>query len=65
MEMGRMMVIHSAIIGVFLYLFLVFVLGVNQAVAENQSILVASLILAYMVVFGHGLPISVNKDLFF
>ena len=60
-----MMVIHSAIIGVFLYLFLVFVLGVNQAVAENQSILVASLILAYMVVFGHGLPISVNKDLFF
>jgi ABC-type phosphate transport system permease subunit len=64
MEAGRMMVLHSAIIGVFLYLFMIYVLGQKQVVAENRSILLAALILAYMILFGHGLPTSINKDLF-
>lgn len=64
MESGRMMLLHSAIIGVLLYLFMVFVLGQRQVVAENRSVLLAALILAYMVVFGHGLPTAVNKNLF-
>lgn len=64
MESGRMMVAHSVIIGVFLYLFLFFALGRNQVVAENQSILVAALVLVYMIVFGHGFPTSINKHLF-
>lgn len=64
MESGRMMVLHSAIIGVLLYLAMVFLLGQKQSVAENRSVLLASLILAYMILFGHGLPTSINKDLF-
>jgi len=59
-----MMVLHSAIIGILLYLFMIFILGQKQIVAENRSILLASLTLAYMILFGHGLPSSINKNLF-
>jgi len=59
-----MMLLHSAIIGVLLYLLMVFILGQKQTVAENRSILLAALILVYMILFGHGLPTSINKDLF-
>jgi hypothetical protein len=64
MENGRMMLLHSAIIGILLYLFMIFILGQKQAVAENRSILLAALILVYMILFGHGLPSSINKNLF-
>jgi hypothetical protein len=64
METGRMMLLHSVIIGILLYLFMIFILGQKQIVAENRSILLASLILAYMILFGHGLPTSINKNLF-
>jgi hypothetical protein len=36
----------------------------KQSVAENRSILLAAIILIYMIMFGHGLPTSVNKNLF-
>ena len=64
MEKGRMMIMHSVIIGILLYLFMIFILGQKQTVAENRSILLASLTLIYMILFGHGLPTSINKDLF-
>jgi ACR3 family arsenite efflux pump ArsB len=64
MENGRMMLIHSLIIGILLYLFMIFILGQKQVVAENRSILLAALILVYMILFGHGLPSSINKNLF-
>ena len=64
MENGRIMVLHSVIIGVLLYLFMIFILGQNQIVAENRSILLAAIILMYMILFGHGLPTSINKKLF-
>ncbi len=64
MESGRMMLLHSVIIGIVLYLLMVYVLGQKQAVAENRSIVLGALVLIYMVVFGHGLPTSINKDLF-
>lgn len=64
MENGRMMLLHSIIIGIFLYIFMIFVLGQKQPVAENRSILIASLILIYMILFGHGLPTSINKNIF-
>jgi len=38
--------------------------GQREIVAENRSILLAALILVYMIVFGHGLPSSINKNLF-
>jgi len=64
MENGRMMVLHAVVIGVLLYLVMTFVLGQKPSVAENRSILLAALVLAYMILFGHGLPTSINKDLF-
>jgi high-affinity Fe2+/Pb2+ permease len=64
METGRMMLLHSVIIGILLYIFMIFILGQKQVVAENRSILLAALILAYMILYGHRLPNSINKDLF-
>jgi hypothetical protein len=64
MESGRMMVLHSLVIGVVLYLVMVFILKQPQIVAENRSILIAALVLAYMILFGHGLPVAINKQLF-
>ena len=65
MEKGRMMLLHSAIIGILLYIFMIFILGQNENVAENRSILLAAVMLIYMIVFGHGLPTSINKNLFY
>ena len=64
MEKGRMMLVHAIIIGILLYIFMIFALGQRQSVAENRSILLAALILVYMILFGHGLPTSINKNLF-
>jgi len=38
-------------------------LGLQQqtAVAENRSILIAASVLIYIIVFGHGLPVKINK----
>jgi len=64
MESGRMMVLHAVVIGILLYLIMIFILKQNQRVAENRSILLAALILAYMVMFGHRLPTSINRNLY-
>lgn len=64
MEPGRNMLIHSVIIGILLYIFMIFILGQTPIVAENRSILLASIILVYMILFGHGLPKTINKQLF-
>lgn len=63
MEGGRMMVLHSIIIGMFSYLFMIFILKQQHDVAENRSILIAAVLLIYMILFGHGLPMSLNKNL--
>ena len=63
MESGRMMLLHSVIIGVLLYIFMFYVLGQRQVIAENRSLLIAALVLIYMILFGHGLPTSLNKNL--
>jgi len=64
MENGRMMIVHSLLIGVLLYLFMVFALGQKPMVAENRSILIASALLIYMILFGHGLPGPINRNLY-
>jgi hypothetical protein len=43
---------------------MIFILGQNENVAENRSILLAAVMLIYMIAFGHGLPTSINKSLF-
>ena len=64
MENGRMMFLHSVIIGLILYFFMIFVLGQKPVVAENRSIMISAFILIYMILFGHGLPMAINKNLF-
>ena len=49
MERGIEMVLHSVIIGLILYMLMVFVLKQKEEVAENRSILIASFILIYMI----------------
>jgi hypothetical protein len=62
MERGLMMLLHALLIGIFIYIFMIY-LGYSQIIAENRSILLAALILIYMILFGHGLPTSINKNL--
>jgi hypothetical protein len=40
---------------------MIYVLGQQAIVAENRSILIASGVLIYMILFGHGLPIKLNR----
>jgi hypothetical protein len=61
MERGLVMVLHSVIIGIILYIIMVLGLGQQANVAENRSILLASGVLIYMILFGHGLPLKLNK----
>ena len=61
MERGLAMVLHSVIIGIILYLIMVLGLGQQANIAENRSILIAAVVLIYMILFGHGLPVKLNK----
>jgi hypothetical protein len=63
MERGLTMLMHSVVIGFILYLIMTFLLGQKQAIAEDRSILIAAVILVYMVLFGHGLPTDINKNI--
>ncbi len=63
MERGLMMLLHAVLIGIILYVLMVFVFRQSAVVAENRSILLAALILIYMVTFGHGMPTTINKQL--
>ena len=59
MERGLTMLLHSAIIGLVFY-GLMIIVGVGRMVAENRAMLVLAVSLAYMIVFGHGLPTQVR-----
>jgi hypothetical protein len=63
MESGLVMVWHSVLIAIVLYVIMIFILGQNQAVAEDRSVLIGAIVLAYMVLFGHGLPNKVNPNI--
>ncbi len=63
MERGITMLLHSAIIGVLLYGFMIYFLKQNPELAENRSLILSAIILIYMILFGHGLPTTVNKNI--
>lgn len=63
MERGLMMFLHAIIIAVLLYIFMIFVLKQSKIVAENRSILIGALVLIYMILFGHRLPTSINRNI--
>ena len=63
-ERGLMHLLHSVVIGVVLYLVLVYGLKWGAGKSENMSVFVGGLALVYMVMFGHGLPTKINSNLF-
>jgi hypothetical protein len=63
MERGLVMLLHSVIIGLILFVFMRFVLGQSAAVAEDRSVLIGAVVLVYMVLFGHQLPGAINRNL--
>lgn len=52
---------HALIITLILYVLMKFALGQSQTMALNRSILIGALALAYMILFGHGLPTQINR----
>ena len=58
-----MMLVHSVIIGAVLYVIMRFLLNQDSMVAEDRSILIAAVVLIYMLLFGHGLPGAINKNI--
>lgn len=63
-ERGVTMVLHSIVITLSIYTFFVYILKYNSSIAEDKSILFGSMILSYMIMFGHGLPTKINEKLF-
>jgi ABC-type phosphate transport system permease subunit len=55
---------HSILLGLLLYFVMVFVLKQPYEMAQDRSMLIAALALAYMILFGHSLPSRVNKNIF-
>lgn len=64
-ERGLMMLAHSAVIGIAIFLMMRFVLNQPGAVAEDRSLVIAAFVLIYMILFGHGLPGQINKNVSF
>jgi hypothetical protein len=56
MERGATMLIHSILIGIVIYLVLIFLFKQSPAVAEDRSVLVGAIALVYMVLWGHKAP---------
>ncbi len=63
MENAIMMLLHSILIGLFLYFIMIYILRQKQSVAKNRSIMIAAFMFIYMILFGHGLPTTINKNL--
>jgi hypothetical protein len=63
MESGFTMLIHSAIITTILYVIMKFILKQPEMISQNRSLLIGSLALIYMILFGHGLPTHINKSI--
>jgi hypothetical protein len=64
MESGLTMLMHSVIIGAILYLVMIYICGKSHIVAETRSLVISAIVLIYMIMFGHGLPTKINKNLF-
>ena len=63
MESGLTMLMHSVVIGLVLYIIMVYVMKQKQEVAIDRTLVISSLVLVYMIAFGHGLPNRLNKNL--
>jgi len=58
-------IMHSAGLTVALYVVMVYFLGQSESKAMSRSVLLGALALAYMVMYGHKMPGSLNSRLGF
>ena len=63
-ERGLIMLLHSSAISLVIFLIMKFALKKDLKNSENTSLLLGSVTLIYMILFGHGLPNKINKNLF-
>jgi putative effector of murein hydrolase len=54
-------VFHAFIITIILYVIMKFVLKQSETMSLNRSVLIGSIALIYMILFGHGFPTHINK----
>ena len=64
MERGFIMVFHAILISLLLYVIMLYGFQQKAQIAEDRSILIGAFILIYMVLFGHGLPGKINKNIY-
>ena len=64
-ERGSIMLAHSAMIGIVIYIMMRYLFNQSSFIAEDRSIVIAAFVLIYMVMFGHGMPTQLNKNLSF
>jgi hypothetical protein len=64
-ERGIVMFAHSVFIGFIVYFVMVMLFKQPAEVAEDRSLIIAAFIMIYMIVFGHGAPKTINKNISF
>lgn len=63
-ENGLYMIMHSAILGLVLYVVMKYGMSQKKEVAVDRSILISSVVLVYMILFGHHMPYKLNKNIY-
>jgi hypothetical protein len=63
MERGLIMLVHAILISILLYFVMIYGLQQKTEIAEDRSVFIGAVILIYMVLFGHGLPGKINKNI--
>jgi hypothetical protein len=62
-ERGINMLMHASIFAIVCFIFMRFSLKLSQPKSEDRSICLGALVLLYMLLFGHGVPNRINKNL--
>jgi TRAP-type C4-dicarboxylate transport system permease small subunit len=52
-------------IGIAIYMMMRYIFNQPALVAEDRSIVIGAFVLIYMVMFGHGMPGQMNRNLSF
>ena len=57
------MVFHALVISLILYVIMKYLLKQSNSKAIDRSVLIGALLLAYMVLFGHGMTKRINSNI--
>lgn len=64
MEPPHVMLLHTILFAIVSFLIMFFILGQSYTVAMNRTLILSSIVLIYMVLFGHGTPTKLNPGIF-